>query len=386
MILHTRGQPYGFQDRLLGRLTSNLLPDTVDRHDYIFFRDSFEPSKLDGYAGVLTHSTLDDVALVQLKELGISTIHSVPRIESLRPGQVILMDGKTGFVRILFRPDSKFNSIFATDRCNSRCLMCSQPPRDIDDNYLVKEHLRLIDLMDPDVEYLGITGGEPTLLQDNLFRVIAKCKERLPKAHIHILTNGRLFYYEHFARKAAEAGHPRLYWAIPLYSDIDVEHDYVVQAKNAFLQTNVGISNLARYAQQIEIRVVLHALTYKRLPQLAKYVYRNFPYVSHVALMGLELAGYAKANLDLLWVDPYDYQDQLEQAVNLLANRGINVSIYNHQLCVLKRSLWPFARHAISDWKNVYFGECSSCAVREQCGGFFASNILKRSSHIRAFV
>jgi His-Xaa-Ser system radical SAM maturase HxsC len=262
--------------------------------------------------------------------------------------------------------------------------MCSQPPRDIDDSDRIREHLRLVELMDRDVEYLGITGGEPTLLKDDLFALIAKCKQCLPKARLHVLTNGRMFYYESFARKAADVGHPHLTWAIPLYSDIDREHDYIVQGQDAFLQSTTGIYNLARCGQQIEIRIVLHALSYKRLPRLAEFIYKNFPFVSHIALMGLEIVGYAKANLDLLWVDPFDYRDELKEAVSILANRGMHVSIYNHQLCILDESLWEFARKSISDWKNVFLEECGGCDLRNECGGFFASAMIKHSAHIRS--
>jgi hypothetical protein len=34
------------------------------------------------------------------------------------------------------------------------------------------------------------------------------------------------------------------------------------------------------------VRVVIHALTYRRLPQLAEFIYRNFAFAAHVALMG----------------------------------------------------------------------------------------------------
>jgi len=37
-----------------------------------------------------------------------------------------------------------------------------------------REHLRLIELIDPENPYLGITGGEPTLLKDDLLTLIAK--------------------------------------------------------------------------------------------------------------------------------------------------------------------------------------------------------------------
>jgi His-Xaa-Ser system radical SAM maturase HxsC len=158
---------------------------------------------------------------------------------------------------------------------------------------------------------------------------------------------------------------------IPLYSDDSKVHDYVVQAKGAFDQTVMGFHQLARYGLRLEIRVVLHSITIPRLPALAEYIYRNFTFAEHIALMGLEHIGYAPRNMDALWIDPHDYQDQLESAVEILSTRGMRVSIYNHQLCVLRQSLWKFAKKSISDWKNIYLDECQSCGVREQCGGFF---------------
>ena len=57
-----------------------------------------------------------------------------------------------------------------------------------------------------------------------------------------------------------------------------------------------------------------------------------------------------------------------------LALRGMNVSIYNHQLCLLRRPLWRFARKSISDFKNIYLETCQECAVLEECGGLFKSS------------
>ena len=33
--------------------------------------------------------------------------------------------------------------------------------------------------------------------------------------------------------------------------------------------------------------------------------------------------------------------------------------IYNHQLCLIDRRVWPFAVKSISDWKNEYHPECA---------------------------
>jgi hypothetical protein len=101
--------------------------------------------------------------------------------------------------------------------------------------------------------------------------------------------------------------------------------------------------------------------------------------------MGLEITGFTRANLETLWIDPSEYQTELYRAVSLLSDSRMHVSIYNHQLCVLDRRLWQFARKSISDWKNEYMPECENCREKENCGGFFASAKIRYSAHIRAF-
>lgn len=106
--------------------------------------------------------------------------------------------------------------------------------------------------------------------------------------------------------------------------------------------------------------------------QLARYIWRNLPFVEHVALMGIEPIGFAKAHQADLWADPIDYAHTLTEAVETLAEAGIPVSLYNLPLCALDRSLWPYAVQSISPWKNDYLPACDACAVRSRCGGFFS--------------
>lgn len=98
--------------------------------------------------------------------------------------------------------------------------------------------------------------------------------------------------------------------------------------------------------------------------------------------MGLEYQGYTPHNIEKLWQDPVEYSGYLSEAVLYLFDMGMNVSIYNHQLCVTPQELWPFCQRSISDWKNVYLPVCENCEVRNQCGGFFASSIDFYSENI----
>jgi len=243
--------------------------------------------------------------------------------------------------------------------------------------------LRTVALIDTDLLELGISGGEPTLLGEGLIAVMQACRDTLPQTALHVLSNGRLFRYISLASRIAAVGHPDVMFGIPLYSDLDWEHDHVVQARGAFEDTMLGLQNLGRMQVPVEIRVVVHKFTYKRLEALAEFIYRNVTFASHVTFMGLEATGFAKGNMESLWIDPWEYREQLERATLLLAQRRMNVSIYNHQLCTLPRSVWEYARRSISDWKNDYLPTCRECAVQNECAGFFTFNLKNcTSKHI----
>src|SRR5204863_3568476 len=156
------------------------------------------------------------------------------------------------------------------------------------------------------------------------------------------------------------------------------------QSQGAFDTTLRGILNLGYLSQRIEIRVVLHKQTAPHLVEIAEFIARNLPFAEQVALMGLEMIGFARANMDEIWIDPVDYQDQLVEAVRRLDRRRIKTMIYNHPLCLLNRELWPYAVRSISDWKNEYHPECSRCAVADRCAGFFFSAKYRMSDHIKA--
>lgn len=270
-----------------------------------------------------------------------------------------------------YRRGGNNNILFATERCNSFCVMCSQPPRDIQDDWRIQHLCDLVELIDRDTAQLTVTGGEPTLLGQGLRRIIEHCAAHLPQTHIQVLTNGRNFGKGTPAATFA-APHPSLIWAVPLHADHYALHDYIVQSSGAFAETVRGLYALEEGRQRIEIRVVLVKPVVARLPELARFIYRNFPFVEHIALMGTEPTGFAKAHREELWIDPVDMQAALTEAVDFLSARDLRVSLYNLPLCTLPKPLWPFAKRSISDWKQRYLPACDACEVRTQCGGLFA--------------
>lgn len=259
--------------------------------------------------------------------------------------------------------------------------MCPQPPI-LQEKDKTPFNLKLISLFDRSTQEIGITGGEPTLIGDNLFALINHIKKELPRTAVSILSNGVKFADKEYAMKLAKCRHHDLQIDIPLFSDIAEEHNRIVGAKT-FYKTVQGLYNLALFRQRIGLRIVVHKQTYKRLPLFADFIYHNFPFVVQVAFMQMETTGLAKENFEELWIDPYDYNKELREAVLLLADRGMKPYIYNAQLCVLSEDIRCYAQQSISDWKDIYIEECEGCALKGQCTGFFESNRQAHSSHIK---
>lgn len=300
----------------------------------------------------------------------------------LDDGDVVRLVPERKSIRVLHRRASPYNSFLLTERCNNYCLMCSQPPRNVQDGWIADEILEALPLLDRNAGEIGFTGGEPTLLGDKLLDLIRATKSFLPRTSLHILSNGRAFADEALARDVSAIGHHDLMLGIPVYSDLAHIHDHVVQADGAYDETIRGILNLKRHNVRVEIRIVLQQQTIPRLRELATFLARNLLFVDHVALMGLELAGFARANLDRIWIDPVDYQQELRDAVGILDRAHIRTSIYNSQLCLLDPSIRKFARRSISDWKQEYMPDCDGCVEKASCGGFFSSAAIRYSDHI----
>jgi His-Xaa-Ser system radical SAM maturase HxsC len=293
-------------------------------------------------------------------------------LSHVEPGDILRMSVPDSQIRVLFKRSHRQNSFLLTERCNNWCVMCSQPPRNVDDAYIVTDVLEAISLIDPQTPEIGFTGGEPTLVGESFFKLIKAANNYLPRTALHILSNGRTFAKETFARKVAEIAHSDLMIGIPLYADNSADHNYVVQA-SAFNETISGIFNLKRFGVKVEIRVVLHSATYHRLPALARYITRNLLFVDQVVLMGLEAMGFGKSNFQSLWIAPELLVPKVDESIAILNRAGIKTMVYNLPLCILGTASRAHAVRSISDWKNEYLEECDSCLRKLDCCGFFSS-------------
>lgn len=171
MKLTTAGIPVGFDREIIGIVTrSTISPE--NRCNHIFVGDCV-PTDTKGYQGLLT--TLDLASGLP----DCPFVHRVRETDYLKSGDIVVMEPSSGFIRSLYRPADKHNSIFVTERCNSNCVMCSQPPKDKDDiDILAERNLELVRLIDPAPEYLTITGGNRHCLENVCLRCLQRCAIR----------------------------------------------------------------------------------------------------------------------------------------------------------------------------------------------------------------
>jgi His-Xaa-Ser system radical SAM maturase HxsC len=303
-------------------------------------------------------------------------------LDHIEPGDIIHVPADAHRVTVLWKNSATHNGLLLTEQCDNYCLMCSQPPKDRDDSWLFDRAAKVITLLPETARALSLTGGEPTLHADALIGLLSHCKHVAPGLSVHLLSNGRRFADAEFARRYAAVGLSDIMVGIPVYAPEPGLHDFIVQADGAFDETIHGILNLAALGQAVEIRVVIQKHTIPVLAGLATFIARNLPFVAQVALMGLEMTGLARPNSALVWADPAAYQWELVEATGILTTAGIPTRIYNHQLCVLDRSLWPYAVRSISDWKNDYLDICQTCSVRDACGGVFTTSGNRLSQHL----
>ena len=274
-----------------------------------------------------------------------------------------------------FEIDSNSNVLFVTDQCNNHCVMCCQPPKMKNDfDYHFKKNVSLIKSAPKATKVVCVTGGEPTLAGDRLFKLIKIVRENLPETDIQILSNGRIFTNHETAHLLKEVGGDRVFVGVPLHSDYAGDHDRIAGCKGAYKETMLGLYNLGDEEIPVELRIVINKMNYWRLFQMAEFIFKNLYFVAWTAWMAMEDTGYAIKNAKHIWIEPLEYIPQLCKAISYLDEWNIPSSIFNIPLCLLPQEYHHFAVQSISDWKTKYLDICDNCALKEQCSGLFATS------------
>ena len=148
----------------------------------------------------------------------------------------------------VFKIESNDNTLFVTSQCNNRCLMCCQPPIKTDDiDLCFSRNVEIIENSPIGIKDIGISGGEPTLLGDKLPELIKIIRRKYADAHIHVLSNGRLFKEHTLVKSIIDAAVSNITVGVPLHSDYENDHDIIAGIRGAYQETLYGLYNLYNY-------------------------------------------------------------------------------------------------------------------------------------------
>lgn len=358
---------------VIGIVTRN--PWTLKRKDCVLVTED-DHGFISGFGGI--------IAMVGDKKTSLPTIQAQKEdLRALTDGDCVSLN-QDGTVRVVWEEQSSMNALLLTEACDCKCMMCPQPPKPHDKSLVVISR-RILGLVKTNASrMICLTGGEPTLLKEEFFNILRLIDKKCPEASTMLLTNGKSFTDYNFTKKFIASKPKNLEVCVSLHSDVDEVHDQIVGVKGSFYKTAMGLQNLARFRQAIEIRVVINKLNFNRLESIANFIIRNFPFINHCAFMGMEVTGYARDNFDSIWIDPTEYKEQLQKAVKIVSRANLNVSIYNIPLCLLERKAWGFAKKSISGWKNAYLPVCEPCSVKSECGGVFTTSGAFQSCNIHS--
>lgn len=268
--------------------------------------------------------------------------------------------------------NSNDNSLLVNNNCNLKCINCPQTSTDKIPN-LRKKNFQIIDLLNKNINQIGLTGGEPTLNIDYLIELIQKLYKKNKKIKIDILSNANNLSDATKLFKLIVMKKIDVTFCVALYADIPEIHDALTQVKGSFWKTINALNNMANFQQKIELRFIINKLNYFRLPSFIDFSYYNLPYIKRIALIGMEYSGVALQNVNQLFIKQSDYNLQLVNAIKSAKQRNIPIFIFNHQVCKLDIRIWKYCIPTISDWKTFYLPHCNFCVMRDICGGFFAT-------------
>ncbi|OZG70868.1 His-Xaa-Ser system radical SAM maturase HxsC [Hahella sp. CCB-MM4] len=279
-----------------------------------------------------------------------------------------------GTLRVILSRNANHNTVLVTERCNNRCLFCSQPPKERDDDHLlVQAGLAIAAFQSDDI--IGISGGEPLLYREKFLRFLDFVILHAPSTSLHILSNGRAFSDTGFASEIAKrCQDTSITFGIPLYSILGSNHDRLVGAHGAYRDTINGLINAGNLGIPIELRIIPTQQNYKDISTIVEFSSRCLSNIVQVSIMNLEPTGWAKNSWHNLYLSPSSYLDDLRNGIEAAIEASLPVCLFNFPLCHIPEDLWPYAVQSISDWKNYYPNECSQCQLKSKCPGYFTSS------------
>ena len=265
------------------------------------------------------------------------------------------------------------------NKCNNKCIMCTNPSdyakkaKGYNLNSLFKRlelfHAGKDTFLNNYRDSFTITGGEPTL-SPHLPSVITKINTLFPGIRISLLTNGRMFCYPDYLAKLVSLK-ANIEFVVPIHGHNDIIHDRVTVVKGSFEQTVKGLKHLVNLRNRnlsVEIRIVIHCLNYKYLPEISSFLAKEFLDVDRVVLIFFEIEGMASSNFRILKLRYNDFRPYINGTIKKLKFFK-EFRLYHFPLCVLGKELFPYMWRTLPSSEVSYLECCTKCILIKHCLG-----------------
>jgi MoaA/NifB/PqqE/SkfB family radical SAM enzyme len=270
-----------------------------------------------------------------------------------------------------------------TYACNNHCTFCAVGTRTQVHGNAERQREWLQLYRDKGVTLVDFDGGEPTLDPDLV--ALIRYSRAIGYERVNVTTNGRLCFYEDYARKLVRSGLTSLLFSV--HGPDARTHAQQVGVAEAFEQTLGGIHNCVRFAPpgvELGMNITLTKGNYETLPQVADLALSlGLPWLNVQFLTPFGRATkwvapdtQAAANVAMRLIDTHRDRMKL-QMVNLPFCfmpgyedfvAGDYAKLERHMIFVNNETVNLAAYLAE---RRVHKAQCGPCPRRVYCGGFY---------------
>jgi MoaA/NifB/PqqE/SkfB family radical SAM enzyme len=267
--------------------------------------------------------------------------------------------------------------------CNNHCTFCAVGTRTQFDGHPVRQREHLDKYRAMGVNMVDFDGGEPTMNPELI--PLVRYARSIGYERINVTTNGRLCFYEDFAKKLVRSGLTTLLFSV--HGPVAQSHAQQVGVAEAFEQTTGGIRNALKHAPpgvELGMNITVTKGNHDKIEALAQLCF-------DLGLRWLNIQFLTPFGRATKWIAP-DTQAAANQAMRVIDRwkDRIKFQIINLPFCFMPGyeaymmgDLGKLQRHMIfvnNEDVNLaeYLAErrtrkpvCATCPHAVFCGGFY---------------
>lgn len=269
-------------------------------------------------------------------------------------------------------------------KCNSRCLMCGvfNEKKDKEWEYSFEELVDIVkgyELTDNDT--VIISGGEPTIYE--YLVDIIEYINRESDARVVLFTNGRKFKNKSYVKKFKNLKIDNMH--IPIFGNTAEIHESMTGIKGSYKDVCEGVNNLQELSIPFSLKTVVTKINYHELSDYTQNLVEKYPSMKALSFNGIHLQGEAPKSRDLLTIQHSIAIKEVQKAMDISIEAGINTSIAGFPICLIDPYYWKnYFSPKLTETKiiapdkdkidntskknyNQSPQKCDKCVVEEQC-------------------